>query len=110
MEDMKLVTNIISANLVIVKPYVTDLVYYINKRSFNYAILQKIKRFKRGQRLETNGARKLSIEDLIKLCDFYNVSADYIIGRTDNIELNNSTTNIKYQIQGGNNYGKITMK
>ena len=57
-----------------------------------------------------NGARKLSIEDLIKLCDFYNVSADYIIGRTDTPELNKSTTNIKYQIQGGNNYGKITMK
>lgn len=48
------------------------------------------------------GYRKLSIEDLIKLADFYNVSADYIIGRTDNPEMNTSTTtNIKYQINGG---------
>ena len=56
------------------------------------------------------GYRKLSIDDLMKLADFYNVSTDYILGRTDNPELNKSTTNIKYQIQGGNNYGKITMK
>ena len=56
------------------------------------------------------GYRKLSIEDLMKLADFYNVSTDYILGRTDNPEMNKSTTNIKYQIQGGNNYGKITMK
>ena len=27
------------------------------------------------------GRAELKIEDLIKLCDFYNVSADYIIGR-----------------------------
>lgn len=27
--------------------------------------------------------RKLSIEDLIKLCLFYNVSADYILGLPD---------------------------
>lgn len=56
-----------------------------------------------------NGARKLSIEDLIKLCNFYNVSADYIIGRTDNPETNKSTTNIKYQINGGK-FNKTTMK
>lgn len=30
-----------------------------------------------------NGTRKLSIEDLKTLCEFYNVSADYIIGITD---------------------------
>ena len=30
------------------------------------------------------GRAELKIEDLIKLCDFYNVSADYFIGRTDN--------------------------
>ncbi|MBE6708258.1 MAG: helix-turn-helix transcriptional regulator [Ruminococcaceae bacterium] len=29
------------------------------------------------------GRAELKIEDLIKLCDFYNVSADYLIGRTD---------------------------
>lgn len=28
------------------------------------------------------GRAELRIEDLIKLCDFYNVSADYFIGRT----------------------------
>lgn len=30
------------------------------------------------------GTRKLSIEDLEKLCKFYKVSSDYIIGLTDN--------------------------
>lgn len=30
-----------------------------------------------------SGRAELKIEDLIKLCDFYNVSADYLIGRTD---------------------------
>ncbi len=29
------------------------------------------------------GRAELKIEDLIKLCDFYNVSADYFIGRKD---------------------------
>ena len=26
---------------------------------------------------------KLQIEDLLKLCEFYNISADYILGLTD---------------------------
>lgn len=30
-----------------------------------------------------NGRAELKIEDLITLCDFYQVSADYLIGRTD---------------------------
>ncbi len=30
-----------------------------------------------------NGRAELKIEDLIKLCDFYRVSADYLIGRSD---------------------------
>lgn len=30
-----------------------------------------------------NGRAELKIEDLICLCDFYDVSADYFIGRTD---------------------------
>ncbi|MBQ3355936.1 MAG: helix-turn-helix transcriptional regulator [Oscillospiraceae bacterium] len=30
-----------------------------------------------------SGRAELKIEDLIKLCDFYNVSADYLIGRTE---------------------------
>ena len=29
------------------------------------------------------GRAELKIEDLIKLCDFYKVTADYFIGRTD---------------------------
>ena len=29
------------------------------------------------------GRAELKIEDLIKLCKFYNVSADYLIGLTD---------------------------
>lgn len=31
-----------------------------------------------------DGRAELKIEDLIKLCDFYNVSADYLIGRCEN--------------------------
>ena len=34
-----------------------------------------------------SGRAELKIEDLIRLCDFYNVSADYLIGRTDETEL-----------------------
>jgi len=30
-----------------------------------------------------SGRAELKIEDLIKLCDLYKVSADYLIGRTD---------------------------
>ncbi len=30
-----------------------------------------------------NGRAELKIEDLIKLCDFYHVTADYFIGRTN---------------------------
>lgn len=29
------------------------------------------------------GRAELKIEDLIRLCDFYNVSADYLIGRKE---------------------------
>ena len=32
-----------------------------------------------------SGRAELKIEDLAKLCKFYNVSADYIIGLTDEI-------------------------
>lgn len=31
------------------------------------------------------GANELPIHHLIKLCDYYNVSADYILGRTNNM-------------------------
>lgn len=30
-----------------------------------------------------SGRAELKIDDLIKLCDFYQVSADYLIGRTN---------------------------
>lgn len=30
-----------------------------------------------------NGRAELKIDDLITLCNFYNLSADYLIGRTD---------------------------
>ena len=32
------------------------------------------------------GRAELKIDDLVKLCDFYGVSADYLIGRTDEKE------------------------
>ncbi len=32
--------------------------------------------------------RSLPIEMLYELCEFYNVSADYILGRTDNPKMN----------------------
>lgn len=34
-----------------------------------------------------NGKRQLHIEDLEKLCKFYNVSADYILGFTEKREI-----------------------
>lgn len=33
-----------------------------------------------------SGRAELKIDDLIKLCDFYNVSADYFIGRKDELK------------------------
>ncbi|EGU70213.1 DNA-binding helix-turn-helix domain protein [Streptococcus oralis SK304] len=33
-----------------------------------------------------SGTRLISIDDLIKLADFYNVSLDYLVGRVDNKE------------------------
>ena len=32
------------------------------------------------------GRAELKIEDLIKLCQFYNVSSDYLIGLTDELK------------------------
>ena len=37
-----------------------------------------------------DGRAELKIDDLIKLCDFYNVSADYFIGRTVNPDTQNN--------------------
>lgn len=44
-----------------------DIAKILNTSKQNYGMYEK-------------GKRKLSIEDLKKLCLFYNVSADYIIG------------------------------
>lgn len=33
-----------------------------------------------------SGRAELKIEDLIKLCRFYNLSADYLIGLTDKVK------------------------
>ncbi len=35
------------------------------------------------------GFQNIPLEFLIKLADFYNVSTDYILGRTNNKEINN---------------------
>ena len=35
-----------------------------------------------------NGVIELTAERLVKLADFYNVSIDYLLGRTDNPEVN----------------------
>ena len=43
------------------------------------AVLQKSQQ---GYSHIENGRAELKIEDLIKLCDFYGVTADYFIGRT----------------------------
>ena len=40
-----------------------------------------------------NGKRQLSIEDLQKLCQYYKVSADYILGLTEEKENEWNTTN-----------------
>jgi len=34
------------------------------------------------------GKHSISIEDLIKIADFYNVSLDYLVGRTDKKDIN----------------------
>ena len=35
-----------------------------------------------------NGERDIPTQTLIRLADFYNVSVDYILGRTDNPQMN----------------------
>lgn len=51
-----------------------------------------------------NGTRKLSIEDLIKLAQYYNVTTDYILGLSNDINSQSQikTQNIR-QINIGNN-------
>lgn len=47
-------------------------------------IAKILKTTKQNYGMYEKGKRKLSIEDLEKLCKYYNVSADYIIGLTNN--------------------------
>lgn len=50
-----------------------------------------------------NGQRKLSIEDLIKLAEFYNVSTDYILGLSDEKEKIVVKNNNKVEMNNNNN-------
>ncbi len=42
-----------------------------------------LKKSQQGYSHIENGRAELKIEDLILLCDFYQLSADYVIGRTN---------------------------
>ena len=46
-------------------------------------IAKIINKSQQGYNHIETGRAELKIEDLIKLCDYYNVSADYFIGRKD---------------------------
>ena len=46
------------------------------------AVAKIINKSQQGYNHIEMGRAELKIEDLIKLCDFYNVSADFFIGRT----------------------------
>lgn len=55
-----------------------------------------------------NGKSRISVDDIIKLAKFYNVSTDYILGLSDNPK---TEWNIKNQLNiNGGNIGNITMK
>lgn len=45
-------------------------------------IAKIINKSQQGYNHIETGRAELKIEDLIKLCDFYNVTSDYFIGRT----------------------------
>lgn len=47
------------------------------------AVAAVIQKSQQGYSHIEEGRAELKIEDLIKLCDFYGVSADYFIGRTN---------------------------
>ena len=47
-------------------------------------VAQIINKSQQGYSHIEDGRAELKIEDLIKLCKFYGVSADYFIGETDN--------------------------
>lgn len=45
-----------------------------------------LKKSQQGYAHLENEQARLSVEDLVALCEFYNVSADYILGLTDEIK------------------------
>lgn len=55
----------------------------IDKDLFQEDIARILKISKQTYGKYENGKLNLKIEDLITLCQFYNVSADYILGFTD---------------------------
>ena len=46
-------------------------------------VAKVINKSQQGYNHIETGRAELKIDDLIKLCDFYNVSADYFIGRSE---------------------------
>ena len=55
-------------------------------RDLSQAELGKIiNKSQQGYNHIETGRAELKIEDLIKLCDFYGVSADYLIGRKETL-------------------------
>lgn len=48
-----------------------------------YAVGKVINKSQQGYSHIENGRAELKIEDLVTLCRFYHISADYIIGLTD---------------------------
>ncbi|MBQ2687959.1 MAG: helix-turn-helix transcriptional regulator [Clostridia bacterium] len=53
------------------------------------AVLQKSQQ---GYNHIEAGRAELKIDDLKRLCEFYNLSADYLIGLTDDININKKRT------------------
>jgi len=47
-----------------------------------------------------NGVIELTAERLVKLADFYNVSIDYLLGRTDNPEVNRKCRAAPCELRG----------
>lgn len=64
-----------------------DIAKVLNKSQQGYAHLE-------------NRNSKFTVEDIIKLCEFYKVSSDYLLGLPSDYKVKN---NVNY------NFGKITM-
>lgn len=56
-------------------------------RDFTQAqIGQVLNKSQQGYNHIESGRAELKIDDLIRLCEFYNLSADYLIGLTDTVK------------------------